>query len=106
MAAHFTDILLYLDVGAPAVTLGAIMVLLKHFDASKQTLLGVGKQYISNSALVSDLIPVINRRMGQAPDTALTLYAVRPYDNCGAQRLTDVSCRSVGPAELNTSIRP
>ena len=53
------------------------MVFLKHFDTSKQTLLGAGKIYMTRTSKVADLVPIINERMRWAPGTALKLYEVR-----------------------------
>ena len=50
------------------------MVFLKHFNTSKQTLLGVGKTYMLRTAKVGDLVPIINEKMGWTPGTALKLY--------------------------------
>ena len=52
------------------------MVFLKHFDTSKQTLLGAGKVYVLRSNKVGDLIPIINERMRWTPGTPLKLYEV------------------------------
>ena len=54
----------------------SIMVFLKHFDTSKQTLYGVGKVYMSRTSKVGDLVPVINERMRWTPGTPLKLYEV------------------------------
>jgi ubiquitin carboxyl-terminal hydrolase 7 len=50
------------------------MVFLKHFDTSKQNLLGVGKVYMQRTSKVGDLIPIINERMRWTPGTPLKLY--------------------------------
>ncbi|KAH9079482.1 ubiquitin carboxyl-terminal hydrolase 5 [Lactarius deliciosus] len=60
MAARQTDLRLYLDVipdpSKPELPQGTIMVFLKHFDTSKQTLHGIGKCYAQRNAKISDLI--------------------------------------------------
>jgi len=53
-----------------------IIIFLKHFDIMKQSLFGIGKIHISKDKKVSDLIPIINERMGWAPGIPLELYEV------------------------------
>jgi len=53
-----------------------IIIFLKHFDIMKQSLFGIGKIHIPEDEKVSDLIPIINERMGWAPGTPLELYEV------------------------------
>jgi len=55
---------------------GTIMVFLKHFDTTNQSLFGIGKIHIQSASRVSDLIPIINERMGWASGTPLELYEV------------------------------
>ncbi|KAI6117686.1 hypothetical protein EDD16DRAFT_995965 [Pisolithus croceorrhizus] len=78
MAARTNDLHLYLDVitgpSKPAPPPGHIMIFLKHFDTSKQTLLGVGKVYVSRNGRVQDLYFIINERMGWSPGAPLRLY--------------------------------
>jgi ubiquitin carboxyl-terminal hydrolase 7 len=78
MAARQTDLRLYLDVvpdaSKPEIAPGMIMIFLKHFDTSKQTLYGAGKVYVPRNSKVSDLFALINERMRWAPDTPLKLY--------------------------------
>ncbi|KAK7466969.1 ubiquitin-specific protease ubp15 [Stygiomarasmius scandens] len=78
MAARQSDLRLYLDVipdpSKPDPPPQSIMVFLKHFNTTKQTLLGVGKTYMLRTSKVSDLVPIINEKMGWAPGTALKLY--------------------------------
>lgn len=96
MAARQNDLRLYLDVitdpskvsfpsswcnqimthNQPDPPAGAIMIFLKHFDTSKQTLLGVGKVYAQRNSKVGDLAPLINERMRWTPGTPLKLYEV------------------------------
>jgi ubiquitin carboxyl-terminal hydrolase 7 len=52
------------------------MIFLKHFDTSRQTLLGAGKQYVSRTSKVGDLVPLINERMRLPTGTNLRLYEV------------------------------
>ena len=52
------------------------MVFLKHFDTTKQSLFGICKIYIPRASKVSDLIPIINKRMGWPSWTPLQLYEV------------------------------
>jgi ubiquitin carboxyl-terminal hydrolase 7 len=78
MAARQNDLRLYLDVipdpSKPEPPAGSIMIFLKHFDTSKQTLFGVGKVYVSRNNKVQDLHPMINERMRWTPGTPLKLY--------------------------------
>jgi len=55
---------------------GTIMVFLKHFDTTRQSLLGIGKVYISRTSKVNDLIPLINEKMGWLSWRPLRLYEV------------------------------
>lgn len=103
MAARQNDLRLYLDVipdpskvcwlplspgrtnithYQPDILAGSIMVFLKHFDTSKQTLYGVGKVYVSRNSKVQDLHPGINERMRWTPGTPLKLYEVpSPFES-------------------------
>ncbi|ESK93065.1 ubiquitin carboxyl-terminal hydrolase 5 [Moniliophthora roreri MCA 2997] len=78
MAARQNDLRLYLDVipdpTKPDPPQQSIMIFLKHFDTSKQTLFGAGKVYMLRTSKVADLVPIINERMRWAPGTALKLY--------------------------------
>ena len=78
MAARQNDLRLYLDVipdpSKPELPQSSIMIFLKHFDTSKQTLRGIGKCYAQRSAKVGDLVPTINERMRWTPGTPLKLY--------------------------------
>lgn len=78
MAARQNDLRLYLDVipdpAKPDPPQQSIMIFLKHFDTSKQTLFGVGKTYMLRTSKVGDLAIVINERMRWTPGTPLKLY--------------------------------
>jgi len=96
MAARQNDLRLYLDVIPDPSKVSAItsffaltppvmkpdpppqsiMIFLKHFDTSKQSLYGVGKTYMLRTSKVGDLAPVINERMRWTPGTPLKLYEV------------------------------
>jgi len=52
------------------------MVFLKHFDATKQSLFGIGKVDMPGTSKVDDLVPIINERMKWASETRLKLYEV------------------------------
>jgi len=52
------------------------MILLKHFDTTKQTLFGIGKILVSRTDNVGDLVPIINEKMKWAPGKPLKLYEV------------------------------
>lgn len=103
MAARQNDLRLYLDVipdpskvyllffhlvvltqhCQPDILAGSIMIFLKHFDTSKQTLYGAGKVYVSRNNKVQDLHPMINERMRWTPGTPLKLYEVPgPFGSC------------------------
>lgn len=75
------DLRLYLDVIPdpikPENLAGSIMIFLKHFDTSKQTLSGVGKTYVPRSSKVGELSSIINEKMRWTPGTPLKLYEVR-----------------------------
>ena len=89
------DLRLYLDVigdpTRPEIPPGAIMIFLKHFDTSKQTLYGVGKAYVMRSSKVGDLVGLIDERMRWPANTPVKLYEVR-YGN---QPLTEPLSQSV-----------
>ncbi|KAF9052946.1 hypothetical protein BJ165DRAFT_1413298 [Panaeolus papilionaceus] len=78
MAARQNDLRLYLDIIAdpskPDPPPQSIMVFLKHFDTSKQTLHGVGKVYMTRTSKVGDLVPVIHEQMRWPAGTPLKLY--------------------------------
>ncbi|KAF9457164.1 hypothetical protein BDZ94DRAFT_1342402 [Collybia nuda] len=78
MAARQNDLRLYLDIipdpTKPDPPQQSIMIFLKHFDTSKQSLLGVGKTYMLRNSKVGDLALVINERMRWTPGTPLKLY--------------------------------
>jgi len=52
------------------------MVFLKHFNATKQSLSGIGRIHVPRARKVGDLIPIINGVMKWAPGTQLKLYEV------------------------------
>ncbi|KAG6878712.1 hypothetical protein C0993_011527 [Termitomyces sp. T159_Od127] len=78
MAARQNDLRLYLDVitdpTKPDPPPQSIMIFLKHFDTSKQTLYGVGKTYMLRTSKVGDLVAIINERMRWTPGTPLKLF--------------------------------
>ena len=80
MAIRQMDLRLYLDVipdpSKPEPTAQHIMIFLKHFDTSKQTLTGIGKVYVGRMNKVVDLVPLINERMRWPPGTSIKLYEV------------------------------
>ena len=69
----------------------SIMIFLKHFDTSKQSLYGIGKTYMLRTNKVGDLALVINERMRWTPGTPLKLYEV-------------LSCDAIDAASVLTSI--
>ena len=53
-----------------------VMIFLKQFDATKQTLFGIGKLCVSKAKKVSELAEIINERMKWPSGTQLKLYEV------------------------------
>ena len=53
-----------------------IIVFLKHFNTTRQTLFGIGNIYVRRTDRVRDLIPIITDRMKWSPETQLKLYEV------------------------------
>lgn len=53
-----------------------IMVFVKHFDVSGQSLTGLGHFYVTRGQKVGDLVPMINAKVGYPHDTPLKLYEV------------------------------
>jgi ubiquitin carboxyl-terminal hydrolase 7 len=53
-----------------------ILIFLKYFDLSKQTLSGIGKVYIKKDDKVAALVIVINEMMLWPSSTPLKLYEV------------------------------
>ncbi|KZS99041.1 cysteine proteinase [Sistotremastrum niveocremeum HHB9708] len=76
MAARQTDLRLYLDVIDPnkPPDTSAIMIFLKYFDVTKQSLFGVGKCMVQRNAKVGDLTALINERMRWPAGTPIKLY--------------------------------
>ncbi|KAF8509282.1 hypothetical protein JB92DRAFT_2947613 [Gautieria morchelliformis] len=76
MAARQTDLRLYLDVipDPTKITSNSIMIFIKYFDVSKQSLYGIGKTYVQRTSKVGDLCHVINEKMRWPPGTPLKLY--------------------------------
>ena len=60
----------------PEIPGGSIMIFLKHFDVTRQSLYGIGKVYVSRSAKVADLYQFINEKMRWSAGTPLKLYEV------------------------------
>lgn len=52
------------------------MIFLKWFDCSRQTLLGQGKVFVDKHQKVSDLLGIIQERMGWPSSTPIKLYEV------------------------------
>ncbi|KAJ7319380.1 hypothetical protein DFH08DRAFT_926647 [Mycena albidolilacea] len=78
MTGNQKDLRLYLDIipdpSKPDPPPQSAMIFLKHFDTSKQTLLGVGKVYMLRTSKIIELAHVINERMRWTPGTPLKLY--------------------------------
>lgn len=54
-----------------------IVVFVKHFDVSHQTLAGLGHFYVHRHMRVMDLALMINERLGYPATTPLKIYEVR-----------------------------
>lgn len=61
----------HLDGGNPA---DAVLIFLKHFDTSRQTLHGVSRMYVQRQMRVGDLAPTINELMRWPPTTQIKLF--------------------------------
>lgn len=61
----------HLDVANPG---NSLMIFLKYFDTSRQTLLGVSRMYVQRQMKVGDLVPTINELMRWPPPTQVKLY--------------------------------
>jgi ubiquitin carboxyl-terminal hydrolase 7 len=55
------------------------MVFLKWFDCSRQTLLGQGKVFVNKNSKVSELVGIIQEKMGWPASTPIKLFEV----SCG-----------------------
>jgi hypothetical protein len=73
------------------------MIFFKHFDTSKQTLLGAGKAVVAKNSKVSDLVPIINERMRWAPGTPLKLYEVSLLVFCQGVLADEIRDRKSNP---------
>jgi len=60
-----------------ALDSNSIMVFLKHFSVSEQTLKGVSKVYVQRNSKVGELVGTINALMAWQATTPLRLYEVR-----------------------------
>lgn len=85
MAARANDLRLYLDYNPDPVRFQQlhadpsnppIMIFLKWFDFSRQTLTGQGKIFVSQNDKVSSLFGYIQERMSWAPNVPIKLYEV------------------------------
>lgn len=95
MAARASDLRLYLDYNDDHARFNAlhadpnnqpIMIFLKYFDVSRQTLTGQGKVFVNKNNKVSELIDVIQEKMNWASGTPIKLYEVSAtcsnYERC------------------------
>jgi ubiquitin carboxyl-terminal hydrolase 7 len=83
MASKAQDLKLYLEVLDPAHEAqpveskeGQLMILVKCFNVSHQTLVGIGHFYVHQNQPVEAVIPLINARMDFPENTPLMLYEV------------------------------
>ncbi|PWN30800.1 putative ubiquitin-specific processing protease 21 [Jaminaea rosea] len=81
MASRQNDLRLFLELVTPEMRPPAsdpqsppLMIFLKYFDVSRQTLTGQGRVYVNRNQKVSDLIPTINELMRWTPQTQIKLY--------------------------------
>ncbi|PLW36364.1 hypothetical protein PCANC_16194 [Puccinia coronata f. sp. avenae] len=81
MASKTQDLKFYLEVLDPAHEAqpveskeGQLMILVKCFNVSHQTLVGVGHFYVHQNQPVGEVIPLINARMEFPENTPLMLY--------------------------------
>ncbi|EGG09841.1 uncharacterized protein MELLADRAFT_42507 [Melampsora larici-populina 98AG31] len=82
MASKAHDLKLYLEVLDPTPDGltpsdpkdSPLMIFVKYFDVTGQTLAGVGHFYVYRNQKVGDVIPAINRRMNFPENTPLKLY--------------------------------
>lgn len=78
MASRQNDLRLFLEHLTPDMHLNdpspPLMIFLKYFDISRQTLTGVGRVHVQRNQKVSDLVPTINELMRWAPQTQIRLY--------------------------------
>ncbi|CAO1629496.1 unnamed protein product [Sympodiomycopsis kandeliae] len=78
MASRQNDLRLFLELVTPELKLDdpnpPLMIFLKYFDVSRQSLTGVSRVYVQRNQKVSDVIPTINELMRWAPQTQIRLY--------------------------------
>ncbi|ORY24392.1 ubiquitin carboxyl-terminal hydrolase 5 [Naematelia encephala] len=83
LAARANDLRLYLDYNPDHANFNAlhadpssppIMIFLKWFDCSRQTLTGQGKVFVNKNDKVGSLLTHIQERMGWPPSTPIKLY--------------------------------
>ncbi|EPQ30594.1 uncharacterized protein PFL1_02118 [Pseudozyma flocculosa PF-1] len=60
--------------GDAAAAAPPMMIFLKYFDTSRQTLLGVARVYVQRNMKVGDLVPTINELMRWPPTTQVKLF--------------------------------
>jgi hypothetical protein len=95
MASKAQDLKLYLEVLDPAHEAKPrkskekhLMIFVKYFNFSDQTLTGVGHFYVHQNARVGEVIPLINARMYFPKNTSLKLYEVRVLFSISIMRLS------------------
>lgn len=81
MASRQNDLRLFLEILTPESRPPAsdpqqppLMIFLKYFDVSRQSLTGIGRVYVNRNQKVSDLVPTINEMQRWAPQTQIKLY--------------------------------
>ncbi|PWN43435.1 putative ubiquitin-specific processing protease 21 [Ceraceosorus guamensis] len=78
MASRQNDLRLYLETISPDTNYGVpdppLMIFLKYFDVTRQTLTGQGRVYVTKAMKVADLVPTINQMMRWPPTVQVRLY--------------------------------
>lgn len=83
MAARASDLRLYLDYNPDHAKFNAlhadpanqpIMIFLKFFDITRQTMTGQGKVFVQKNQKCADLLPIIQERMGWTNTVPIKLY--------------------------------
>lgn len=75
MASRANDLRFYVEILGPSDNPdNSLMIFLKYFDVSRQTLAGVSRIYVQKGMKVGDLIPKINEIMLWPPNTQVRLY--------------------------------
>lgn len=75
MASRVNDLRFYVEILSPTENIeNSLMIFLKYFDVSGQTLVGISRMYVQKGMKVGDLVPKINELMRWPPTTQCRLY--------------------------------